>query len=224
MEALKWVVVVIFSLGGFGALGMGILARGVKGGLPETSLPPLALRAMPPMPDAVARAPAAPAAPEKPPEEPAKAPEPVAKTPAAPAKTPESEAKAPEPAKSPEPVAKAPEPAKSPEPVAKASEPAKKPEPVAKASEPDARAPPPAAEPVEEGMLNFRASDTADVYVDGKRVGSSPVLGFKVKAGTHRVRFDCYDAAGNAIAGPVKTVTVKADEEQDVEFTCPEVE
>jgi outer membrane biosynthesis protein TonB len=146
----------------------------------------------------VARAPAAPAAPEKPPEEPAKAPEPVAKTPEAPAKTPE--------------------------PVAKAPEPAKKPEPVAKASEPDARASPPAAEPVEEGMLNFRASDTADVYVDGKRVGSSPVLGFKVKAGTHRVRFDCYDAAGNAIAGPVKTVTVKADEEQDVEFTCPEVE
>jgi hypothetical protein len=198
MAALKWVVVVIFSLGGFGALGMGILAGGVKGGLPETSLPPLALRAMPPVPDAVARAPAAPAAPEKPPEEPAKAPEPVAKTPEAPAKTPE--------------------------PVAKAPEPAKKPEPVAKASEPDARASPPAAEPVEEGMLNFRASDTADVYVDGKRVGSSPVLGFKVKAGTHRVRFDCYDAAGNAIAGPVKTVTVKADEEQDVEFTCPEVE
>jgi serine/threonine-protein kinase len=211
MEALKWVVVVIFSLGGFGALGMGILAGGVKGGLPETSLPPLALRAMPPMPDAVARVPAAPAAPEKPPEEPAKAPEPVAKAPEAPAKTPES-------------VAKAPEPAKSPEPVAKAPEPAKKPEPVAKASEPDARAPSPAAAPVEEGMLNLRASDTADVYVDGKSVGNSPVLGFKVKAGTHRVRFDCYDAAGNAIAGPVKTVTVKADEEQDVEFTCPEVE
>jgi hypothetical protein len=73
-------------------------------------------------------------------------------------------------------------------------------------------------------VLNLRATNTADVYVDGKKVGSSPLLGFKVKAGEHRVRFDCYDAAGNAIAGPMKTVAVKPDEEQDMEFTCPEPE
>jgi hypothetical protein len=72
-----------------------------------------------------------------------------------------------------------------------------------------------------EGQLNLRASDTADVFVDGKKAGSSPVLGFKVKVGTHKVRFDCYDTAGNTVAGPVQTVNVAADTETDVEFTCP---
>lgn len=75
--------------------------------------------------------------------------------------------------------------------------------------------------PAPEGHLNLRASDTADVFVDGKKVGSSPVLGFKAKAGAHKVRFDCYDAAGNTVAGPVQTVSVAADTESDVEFTCP---
>lgn len=78
------------------------------------------------------------------------------------------------------------------------------------------------AAPVGEGLLNLRASDTADVYVDGKKAGGSPVLGLKVKAGAHKVRFDCYDAAGNAAPGPVKSVTAKADEEVDFEYACPE--
>lgn len=216
MAALKWIVVVVFGLGGLGALGMGVLEGGAKGGMPQATLPPLALRAFPPVPGVVAQAPAAaPAEPEKAPEEPVKPPEPVAKAPEPVAKTPEPVAKTAEPvAKAAEPVAKVPEPEK-------AREPEKAPEPAAKAPP---KAPPPAAAPAGEGTLNLRASDTADVYVDGKKVGGSPVMGFKAKVGTRRVRFDCYDAAGNAIAGPVKTVTVKVDEEQDVEFTCPDAE
>jgi hypothetical protein len=77
---------------------------------------------------------------------------------------------------------------------------------------------------VGEGVLNLRASDTADVYVDGKKVGGSPVDGLKVRAGTHKVRFDCYDTAGNTIPGAAKSVTVAADGEQSVDFECPAVE
>jgi len=84
--------------------------------------------------------------------------------------------------------------------------------------------PPPPPQPVGEGLLNLRASDTADVYVDGKKVGSSPIDGFKVRAGTHKVRFDCYDAAGNTTPGAAKTVTVAPDSEQSVEYECPAVE
>lgn len=75
-----------------------------------------------------------------------------------------------------------------------------------------------------EGVLNLRASDTADVFVDGKKVGTSPVEGLKVKAGAHKVRFDCYDASGNTLPGAVKSVTVAADGEESVEFTCPAAE
>jgi hypothetical protein len=70
-------------------------------------------------------------------------------------------------------------------------------------------------------MLNLRASDTADVYLDGKKLGGSPLLGVKAKVGNHKVRFDCYDAAGNTLTGAAQTVSVKADGETDVEFTCP---
>jgi hypothetical protein len=72
-----------------------------------------------------------------------------------------------------------------------------------------------------EAILNLKASETADVFVDGKRVGSSPVLGVKVKVGVHKVRFDCYDAAGNTLAGAVQTVTATAEHALDVAFTCP---
>jgi len=89
---------------------------------------------------------------------------------------------------------------------------AAKPEPVV------AKPPPP---PPAEGMLNLRASDTADVYLDGKKLGGSPLLGVKAKVGNHKVRFDCYDAAGNTLTGAAQTVSVKADGETDVEFTCP---
>jgi hypothetical protein len=70
-------------------------------------------------------------------------------------------------------------------------------------------------------MLNLRASDTADVYLDGRKLGGTPLLGVKAKVGNHKLRFDCYDAAGNTVAGPVQTVAVKAEAEVDVEFTCP---
>ncbi len=114
-----------------------------------------------------------------------------------------------------EPVAEKPaEPAAAkPEPVAA------KPEPVAAKPEPVAAKPPPP--PPAEGMLNLRASDTADVYLDGKKLGGSPLLGVKAKVGNHKVRFDCYDAAGNTLTGAAQTVSVKADGETDVEFTCP---
>jgi hypothetical protein len=46
-------------------------------------------------------------------------------------------------------------------------------------------------------------------------------LGVKAKVGNHKLRFDCYDAAGNTVAGPAQTVAVKAEAEVDVEFTCP---
>ena len=102
--------------------------------------------------------------------------------------------------------------AKAPEPVAKA------PTPVAKAPEPVVAA---AKAPAAEGMLNLRASDTADVYLDGKKLGGSPLLGIKARVGNHKVRFDCYDAAGNTVAGPLQTISVKADAEVDVEYPCP---
>jgi hypothetical protein len=118
-------------------------------------------------------------------------------------------------AKTPVPVAaktpeKAPEPAKAP--VAAAPV-AAKPPPVAAA--PAAPAPP------AEGLLNLRATDTADVYLDGKKLGGSPMLGVKAKAGNHKVRFDCYDAAGNALTGAAQTVSVKPEAETDIEFPCP---
>ncbi len=96
-----------------------------------------------------------------------------------------------------------------------------KPVPVAPVPAPAPVAPPPAAAAASDAVLNLRASDTADVFVDGKRVGSSPVLGVKVKAGAHKIRFDCYDAAGNTVAGAVQTVTATAENEVDVTFPCP---
>lgn len=102
-----------------------------------------------------------------------------------------------------------------------------KPPPPPPAAKPDAgapavvRPPPPPPQPVGEGLLNLRSSDTADVFVDGKKVGGSPIEGLKVRAGTHKVRFDCYDAAGNTVPGTAKAVTVAADAEESVEFTCP---
>jgi hypothetical protein len=75
--------------------------------------------------------------------------------------------------------------------------------------------------PAAEGLLNLRATDTADVYLDGKKLGSSPLLGVKARVGTHKVRFDCYDAAGNTVTGVAQTVAVKAEAEVELDFTCP---
>lgn len=74
---------------------------------------------------------------------------------------------------------------------------------------------------VTDGSISLRASDTADVYIDGRKVGSSPVLGHRVKAGKHKIRFDCYDATGESKPGIVQTVDVTVDGEKDVEYECP---
>lgn len=72
-----------------------------------------------------------------------------------------------------------------------------------------------------DGVLFLRATETADVFVDGKRVGSAPVLGLKAKLGPHKVRFDCYDAAGNTVAGAVQNVIATAEKPVDITFACP---
>ncbi len=69
--------------------------------------------------------------------------------------------------------------------------------------------------------MDLTASEAADVFVDGRKVGSAPVMGLKVRAGNHKVRFDCYDAAGNTTPGQAQVVAVTADETASVEFTCP---
>lgn len=236
MAALKWIFVVLFGLGSAGALGMAFVSGGVSRTPSPRTSPPIALRQFPVMVAAVGT----PKAPD------VAAPEPAAKPPepAPEAAKPEPEAAKPEVAK-PEPVKPEPVAAKPPEPAAKPPAPAaapavaKPPAPVAKAPEPAAKPPEPKAEPEvakppapkpepvaakpapADGLLNLRATDTADVYLDGKKLGGSPLLGVKAKAGNHKVRFDCYDAAGNTVAGPVQVIAVKAEAEVDVEYPCP---
>lgn len=205
MTALKWGVVTLCGLGAVGALAMGFL-ESRPGSAQPRALVPVALR---PLPAAVEVAIAAPT-PDAQPTEAATpdAPKPDAPTPDAPKpEAPKADAPKAEAPKAEAPKADAPKP-EAPKPEAPKADPQPRPAPVHAAAA--------------NGRLNLRASDTADVYVDGRKVGSSPVLGFEAKAGTHRVRFDCYDIEGNAVAGPVKTVTVGADEEQDVAFDCPE--
>lgn len=150
--------------------------------------------------------------------EPKPAPAPVAEKPA-PAPVAEKPAPKPAPvAEKPAPAAEKPEPKAEPAPAPVAAKPAPAPKP-ANANEGIVPATGGAA-PV--GQFNLRASDTADVYVDGKKVGGSPILGLKVKPGKHKVRFDCYDASGEARAGPTQTHDVAADGEKDVEYECPE--
>jgi len=233
VAAVKWIFVVLFGLGSAGALGMAFVDGGVSRPVSPRTSPPISLRQFPVMvasvgtpkaPD-VAKAPE-PAAKPPEPEVAAKPPEPEAAKPAEPVKPEPVAAKPPEPAaKPPEPAAKPPEPAaKPPAPVAKAPEVAKPPEPKAEPkAEPAAKPPEPVAvkAPPPEGLLNLRATDTADVYLDGKKLGGSPLLGIKAKVGNHKVRFDCYDAAGNTVAGPVQVIAVKAEGEVDVEYPCP---
>ncbi len=226
MAAVKWIFVVIFGLGSAGALGMAVVSGGAPYEATPRTAPQIALRqfpemlasaALPKMPDAV-----------KTPEPVAADPEPVAAKPEPVVAKPEPVAAKPEPVVAkPEPVVAKPAPVvakpapvvKAPEPVAVKPEPvAVKPEPVAPKPEPVAAAP--KAAPAE-GMLNLRATDTADVYLDGKKLGGSPLMGIKAKVGNHKVRFDCYDAAGNTVAGPIQTIAVKADAEVEVEYPCP---
>ena len=229
MAAVKWIFVVVFGLGSAGALAMAVVSGGEPYAATPRSAPPIALRQFPQM-VVSAGLPKTPVA-EKAPEPVAeKAPEPVAeKAPEPVAAKPEPVVAKPEPVAvaKPAPVAAKPAPAVKPlEPVAAKPEPvAPKPEPVAAKPEPVAPRPEPVAAAPKaapaEGMLNLRATDTADVYLDGKKLGGSPLMGIKAKVGNHKVRFDCYDAAGNTVAGPVQTIAVKADAEVEVEYPCP---
>lgn len=233
MAAVKWIFVVLFGLGSAGALGMAIVDGGVSRPVTARTSPEIALRQFPVMVASIGtpKAPDVAKEPEpaaKPPEpEAAKPPEPEAAKPPEPVKPEPVAAKPPEPApKPPPPVAKPPAPVAKPPEVAKAPEPKPEPKVEPKAepkAEPVAKPPEPvAAKPAAvEGLLNLRATDTADVYLDGKKLGGSPLLGVKAKVGNHKVRFDCYDAAGNTVAGPVQVIAVKAEGEVDVEYPCP---
>ena len=215
MASVKWIFVVVFGLGSAGALAMAVVSGGAPYAATPRTAPPIALRQFPEM---VANA----APPKTPVAKPAAEKAPVAeKTPEPVAAKPEPVAARPEPvAPKPVPVVVKPEPVVAkPEPVAPKPEPvAVKPEPVIAKPEPVAAAP---KAPPAEGVLNLRANDTADVYLDGKKLGGSPLMGIKAKVGNHKVRFDCYDAAGNTVAGPVQTIAVKADSEVEVEYPCP---
>lgn len=242
MAAVKWIFVVLFGVGSAGSLAMAFVGQEPARQPSPRTATPLSLRPFPALvamtgvpkapdvatapeavPDEKAPEPVAAATPPEPvaekpapPVAPKPEPVPVAKAPPAPAPVARPPEPKPEPAPKPEPVARAPEPKPEPQPEPK-PEPAA-PEPKA---EPAPKAEPVAAAPKPEGLLNLRASDTADVYLDGKKLGGSPLLGIKAKAGNHKVRFDCYDAAGNTVAGPVQTIAVKADSEVDVEYPCP---
>lgn len=128
----------------------------------------------------------------------------------------------PEPAPAPKPPpAPAPTPAAAPA-AAPAPTPAAKPA----ATKPAAAAAPsaPGAAPVPvvegEGTLNLKAVGEADVYIDGRKAGKSPIEGKVVPAGNHRVRFDCYGSDGKPIRGVDQNVRVSADMDSDVDFNC----
>jgi outer membrane biosynthesis protein TonB len=227
VTAVKWIVVAIFSLAALGALGMGFTSGSVGRPAELDTQPALALRAFPSGSVSAGAAPAAAKPGDAKPAEvadakPAEA-KPAEVADAKPAEPKPAEAKPAEVAAKPPPAENKPPPAENKPPPAENKPPAvaeNKPPPAAAGTPPAAAAKPPAPAAAE-GLLNLRASDTADVYLDGKKLGGSPLLGVKARAGNHKVRFDCYDAAGNTVAGPVQVVSVKADGEVDVEFTCP---
>lgn len=212
--------------------------------VPTASPPAQAPAAAVQKPEAVAEAPSP--APALPSPSPAPVAEKAAPPPAPPAPAPKVEVPAAPPVKAeptpprPAPAAEPPSPAAAPSPKAEAraatatgatksgktnKSGASKVSPIAAAVAAEAASAPASAQPDEpagEGILNLRASDTADVFLDGKKVGSSPVTGRKVKAGKHKVRFDCYDADGETKPGTAQTVEVGVNEEKAVEFTCPQ--
>ncbi len=241
---MKWALVGLFTLGALGAWAMGLQSAGtLSAEVKPLTVPKVAMRPLPQLQGGPAIAVA------EPPKaaEPAKAPEPA--KPAEPEKAPEPvAAKAPEPAKTdvaapakqpdpPKTVATAKEPAPAPQPKPAATPkpavaddtpplppPQPKPKPAPQPSSDEGSPPPPApapAAPAGEGTINLKASDTAEIVVDGRKVGPSPKLGVKLKAGKHKIRFDCYDENGNLKPGKVQTVEIKPDEEQDLDYDCP---
>lgn len=191
MAVLKWLFVVVFGIAGAGALGLGVIEGSAPRPVVARSSPLIALREFPTGATLAAVAPTP--APAKDDDEPA----PLAKLP----ESPKTEEAPPKVEEKPAPVAEKPAPVAEKPPAPKPAAP-----------------PPPVAA---DGILNLRATDTADVYLDGKKLGGAPILGVKAKVGAHKLRFDCYDAAGNTVPGSPQTVTVKLDTETDLEFPCP---
>jgi hypothetical protein len=72
-----------------------------------------------------------------------------------------------------------------------------------------------------DGILNLIASDSAEVLLDGTRIGPSPKRGIRLSAGTYKVRFDCYDNDGELKAGEEQTVEVVAGKQTLVDYSCP---
>ena len=203
MAAAKWVLIGLCTLLGLGALAFGVLggmSLPAAGERAPVTVSPVALRPFPSSSGSATPTPPTPPTPTPSASD--------AGTPApAPAVIDAGQVAAPVPAAKPD-AGAAPAPAPAPKPDAGVAAP---------------RPPPPPPQPVGEGLLNLRASDTADVFVDGKKVGGSPVEGLKVRAGAHKVRFDCYDAAGNTVPGaPQAAEIIAAGDEVDLDFKCPE--
>lgn len=196
---VKWAVSAVFGLLALGALAFGVVSAPSAPPAPRPFvLEPLALRPFPTR-DAT---PTPVKAPEKTPEKVPEKPAAVVDAGVAPAPAPV--------------VVDAGVPAKAPAPapvVVDAGVKAPAPVPV--------KAPEVAPVAAAEGAMDLTASEAADVFVDNRKVGSAPVMGLKVRAGNHKVRFDCYDAAGNTTPGQAQVVAVTADETASVEFTCP---
>jgi len=69
------------------------------------------------------------------------------------------------------------------------------------------------------GQLTLKASETAEVFLDGRKIGVTPVLGHKVAAGVHKVRFDCLHPDGKT-RGTDRSVDVLAFSEVSVDYKC----
>jgi outer membrane biosynthesis protein TonB len=212
---MKLALTAIFGLVALGAWAMGFSAASdLNKEVKPQPLPKLVMRALPPLgkPVTLARNETPPA--------PAAAPEPVkeveAPKPAPPA--PKEEAPAPAPTPKPKPAARAQPSEDEPPPLPRAKPPPPAPR---EPKEPKEEAAPPAAAPGGEGVANFKASDTAEVVLDGRKIGPSPKLNVKLKAGKHKVRFDCYDENGNLRPGKVQQLNVTADGEYNVDYDCP---
>jgi hypothetical protein len=74
-----------------------------------------------------------------------------------------------------------------------------------------------AAAPDDSGALNLVATGDADVFVDGRHVGTAPVRGVTVRPGEHTVRFTCIKDANRSAE---QRVDVPAFSEVDVEHAC----
>lgn len=230
---MKWALVGLCTLAALGAWAMGLNAAAkLSGEVHPLPVPKVAMRPLPPLQGGPASAVQQPPAEKAPPAEgaaePTRAAEPVvAKEPpasevAAPSKAsdePKTVATAKEPAGQQQPPKAAP--TAAPKPTAADESPAPAPQPKARpaaGSESGSTSPP---APVGEGSINLKASDTAEVVIDGRKVGPSPKLGVKLKAGKHKIRFDCYDENGNLKPGKVQVVDIAPDEEQDLDYECP---